>query len=91
MNTCTNPWRGHFSVFEHGFLELLLWQTAEREDVAILSCGQDKCVVKAEADVAHVAVVVVMDAEGPVHLHGAELMVRGLYGVRPNTTILHAT
>ncbi len=62
-------------MFEHGFLELLLWQTTEREYVAILSCGQDKCVVKAEADVAHVAVVVVMDAEGPVYLHGAELMV----------------
>lgn len=78
-------------MFEHGFLELLLWQTAEREDVAILSCGQDKCVIKAEADVAHMAVVVVMDAEGPVHLHGAKLMVRGLYRVHPNTAILHAT
>lgn len=79
-------------MFElHGFLELLLWHTAEGKDVAILSCCQDKHVIKAEADVAHMAVLVVMDAEGPVPLHGAELMVRGLYGVRPNTAVLHAT
>lgn len=79
-------------MFElHGFLELLLWQTAEGKDVAILSCGQDKHVIKAEAEVAHMAVLIVMDAEGPVSLHGAELMVRGLYRVCPNTAILHAT
>lgn len=63
-------------MFElHGSLELLLRETAEREDVAVLSCGQNKHVIVAATDVSHTAVLVVVDVERPVCLHGAELMV----------------
>lgn len=44
----------------------------------------------ATANVPQVPVLVVVDAESPVGLHGGEAVVTGLQGVNPDATWVHA-
>lgn len=66
------------------FLELCWWTQAEGEDVPIISSRQYKLVVIATTDVPQVSVLVVVDAESPVRLHGSEVVVPRLQGVNPD-------
>ncbi|TNN86388.1 hypothetical protein EYF80_003473 [Liparis tanakae] len=73
----------------------LLWgKEGEGEDVAVISCGQHKVVVMATADVPQVSVLVVVDTESPVGLHGGEAAVSRLQrlpeGERANGVVIFA-
>lgn len=57
---------------------------AEGEDVSVISGRQHKVVVMATADVLQVSILVVVDTESPVGLHGGEAVVTRLQGVNPD-------
>ena len=55
--------------------QLLRGEQAEGEDVSVFTRRQHKVVIVAAANVSQVSVLVVVNTEGPVVLHGREALV----------------